>query len=347
MGLHKALLLIGFLAAGVTCQAVHEEETKHQDEPTTTHDEGLVEQCYDCGYQVPDWKPEGTNYQEPIPDVDFCGGKANLDDHAATCNDESIDKCCGVMKSYYTIQDGESPTTINLVARHACMSTLNELYPDFFMPCNENTNGCKNATGYNSTVHEETFVEMCFCEGDRCNNEMPDVLDTTTDVNPETTSHDEGLVEECFDCGYQVSDWKGDESDFQEQIEGVDFCGDKANLNTHAVKCPGDGIHCCGVLKEWTTTDGKKTKLVARHACQKTLADLYPDADFPLCDGATDSCVNITKNEDEGTFVEMCFCEGDRCNDDVPDVNPNPGGASSIQVAQLLCLLVIALACFS
>jgi len=343
MFLRMIFPVVALLAAGVAGQAAVEEGFNDEDFETTSHDEGLVEECFDCGYQVSDWKGDESDFQEPIEGVVFCGDKANLDTHAVQCEGDGL-KCCGVLKEW-TLTDGKKT---KLIARHACQKTLADLYPDADIPlCDGATNSCVNIT---KNEDEGTFAEMCFCEGDRCNDDVPDVLPTSS--NTDTTTHDEGLVEECFDCGYQVSDWKGDESDFQEQIKGVDLCGDKANLTTHAVKCPGDGIHCCGVAKEWTLIDGMKTKLVARHACQKTLADLYSDFDFPLCSGATDSCVNITKNEDEvtfaeGTFVEMCFCEGDRCNDKVPDVNPNPGGASSIQVAQLLCLLVIALACFS
>jgi len=153
-------------------------------------------ECYDCGYLIDGWKPDGNNVQHPMTDgTPQCGDEATMADRVTSCSDEG--ECCGVVREFF-VQEATNITEefIQVEVRHGCEKKLAEQFSDyheFLCKSGEGTeNQCFNITYDNIPEHEATFADVCFCNEDRCNKDVPVMPDppttTTTTADPTTTT---------------------------------------------------------------------------------------------------------------------------------------------------------------
>ena len=125
----------------------------------------------------------------------------------------------------------------------------------------------------------------------------------------------------CYDCGYQVDNWNtGSNVQVDHPLPEVKQCGDMATMESNVVECES-GDECCGSVKEfYIYPDGQEVDgrpghidMVARHACDKTLADSF--SFDVICADHTNSCFNysyVDVPEHHSSYAKACFCEGDK-----------------------------------
>merc|ERR1719394_1112083 len=105
-------------------------------------------------------------------------------------------------------------------------------------------------------------------------------------------------------------------------IEGVPFCGDPATIESSTKECSGSD-ECCGVLREYfeIIVDGKnRVHMLTLHGCEKDLPEGYIEV---ICEGHSNACYNVSRDnihDDFLTEATACFCDGDLCNKDLPDL---------------------------
>ena len=91
-------------------------------------------------------------------------------------------------------------------------------------------------------------------------------------------------------------------------------------MGSNVVEC-ASGDECCGSVKEFFVyADGQEVDgrpghidMVARHACEKTLADIF--SHDVICNDHLNTCFNVSYDnipEHQATYVSACFCEGDK-----------------------------------
>jgi len=278
--------------------------------------------CYSCGYI----RKDGQESTE-IPDTPMCSDDASMEDNLGECSDEN--ECCASLKEYIIEVDeetGENSTTI--IGRHACESDLEHL-AEFNAICSEHKNECYHVDQSTLGNHHHdnvtiTDAEVCFCDTDRCNTMDPvPPIDDTTPKGDSTPNP--GPSKECYACGY-LAKWEDGDMGQIEEVDGVPFCKDVPNLGSVTKQC-GNGDDCCGSVREYMIRDedGKHVEvMIARHDCESDLKHLANE-DL-ICDKNTYGCFNISKENivnQDATFAEACFCEGDRCNNNMPEL-PNP-----------------------
>jgi len=232
------------------------------------------------------------------------------------------------------------------VAYHGCQTDL-----DRFLNIKEplicaagDNSSCVDISRDDIPDQEFTRAEACFCDKDLCNNDTPDFPDpvSTTKLPSKT----------CYDCGYKCINMTGD-SCTPVPIDGLDtlrFCKDKATMSSYTKQCEG-GDDCCGSLREYfeiidPKTNEKRVDMIAYHGCEKDLAPALQANFSVICDSHTNSCYNASEGnpDDFMVFAKACFCDGDRCNSDLPSLpDPVPGGASSHQLltVSIFCLILI------
>jgi len=312
-------------------------------------------QCYDCGYLIDGWKEGGANEQHPMTDgTPQCGDEAMMGDRVVSCADEG--ECCGVVREFFVTEaaDGK-PEFIQVEVRHGCEKKLTEQFSDYneFI-CKSGTgteNQCFNITYANIPEHSATFADVCFCNEDKCNKDVPvmpdpDVPTDAPGPGPDNTTPCPECVK-CYSCGYM----KWDDSETQKLPGDVPFCNDFANPDDNVANCGKDD--CCGMLKEYfikidEATGENSTQMVARHGCAADMEHLSHYS--ATCKENGESCWQVDDaqlDHDHGqgnvTIVEaeICLCGRDRCNNDdpipeVPTTTAAPGSASQATLALLL-----------
>merc|ERR1711936_912131 len=228
-------------------------------------------ECYDCGYLIDGWKPDGHNVQHPMTDgTPQCGDEATMADRVTSCSDEG--ECCGVVREFF-VQEATNITEefIQVEVRHGCEKKLAEQFSDyheFLCKSGEGTeNQCFNITYDNIPEHEATFADVCFCNEDRCNKDVPVMPDPPTEGPtpcPECV--------QCYSCGYMKN---GDSE--TEKLPETPFCNDFANTDANVVNCGKDD--CCGMLKEYfirvdDATGENSTQIIGRHGCAADMEHL-------------------------------------------------------------------------
>jgi len=288
------------------------------------HEVEATTQCYSCGYMK-----KGDSIAEEIPEIPFCNDFANTDDNVVSCGE---DDCCGMLKEYFIRVDeatGENRTDV--VGRHGCAADMEHL-SHYSATCKENGESCwqvddasldPNHGQGNATIFQ---AEICLCGRDKCNN-----ADPVPEV-PTTAAPSGGKM--CYDCGYLIDGWTQDGPNYQHPMtDGTPQCGDEATLADHVTSCADEG-ECCGVVREFyiqeaTNITEEFIQVKVRHGCEKTLAEEFSDYHEIICDrqGTVENkCTNISFvdiPEHEATFADVCFCNTDKCNNDVP-VMPDP-----------------------
>jgi len=193
---------------------------------------------------------------------------------------------------------------------------------------------------------EFTRAEACFCDKDLCNNDTPDFPDpvssTTTQTPPSKT---------CYDCGYKCINMTGDTcTPVPIDTHNVaHFCKDNVTMSSYTKQCTG-ADECCGSLREYfeitdPETKEKRVDMIAYHGCETDLAPVL-EANFTVnCDSHTNSCYNASQGDPDSfmVYAKACFCDGDRCNSDIPLLpDPTPGAATHhLLTVSMFCLILI------
>jgi len=305
-------------------------------------------ECYDCGYLIDGWKPDGNNVQHPMTDgTPQCGDEATMADRVTSCSDEG--ECCGVVREFF-VQEATNITEefIQVEVRHGCEKKLAEQFSDyheFLCKSGEGTeNQCFNITYDNIPEHEATFADVCFCNEDRCNKDVPVMPDPPTEGPtpcPECV--------QCYSCGYMKN---GDSE--TEKLPETPFCNDFANTDANVVNCGKDD--CCGMLKEYfirvdDATGENSTQIIGRHGCAADMEHLSHYS--ATCKENGESCwqvddAQLDHNHGQGNATiieaEICLCARDRCNNadpvpEVPTTTAAPGSASQAATMALLLLI--------
>jgi len=141
--------------------------------------------CYSCGYRK---MPGGV--AEPLPDTPYCADFATPEDITATCTNDG--DCCASLKEYFTTIDedtGENSTVV--VGRHGCETDLSHIGEETVL-CSEHTDECVNIDHSSLPNHQDhnvtvTDIEICFCNGDKCNADDP-LPPLPTTKEPTTTT---------------------------------------------------------------------------------------------------------------------------------------------------------------
>jgi len=310
-------------------------------------------ECYDCGYLIDGWTPDGPNVQHPMTDgTPQCGDEATMGDRITSCANEG--ECCGVVREFFVQEAAQGkPEFIQVEVRHGCEKNLTQQFSDYneFI-CKSGTgteNQCFNITYANIPEHDATFADVCFCNEDRCNKDVPVMPDPPTEgPGPDKTTPCPECVK-CYSCGYQK---KGDSE--TEKLPGdVPFCNDFANVNDNVANCGKDD--CCGMLKEYfirvdEATGENSTQIVGRHGCAADMEHLGHYS--ATCKENGDSCwqvddAQLDPNHGQGNVTiveaEICLCSGDRCNNEdpipeIPTTTTAPGSASQATLALLLLI---------
>jgi len=303
-------------------------------------------QCYKCGYQqviIDGHKQNPTSF----PGYPECTDTATQQNNKVECTEDG--DCCGSIKEFYKMTDTDTGESRELlVGLHDCESSLKD-YANYNVLCSEHTDECVDVDrdhlpeGHNDTIER---AKICFCSGELCNWHVPG-LDTT--AVPDTTQKGK----QCYNCGHMVLP-SGEEV----AMEGVAFCGDFATPEDITTNC-ANGDDCCASLKEYFTTIDEdtgenSTTIIGRHGCESDLNHIGEQT--VLCSDYTDSCMNIdrsslpdhTHNNVTVSDIEICFCSGDRCNNDDPippeptttTTTGSPGGGASSLVSSIIVLLL-------
>jgi len=300
-------------------------------------------QCYQCGYQQEIINGNKGNPTK-LPGYPECTDTATQQDHKVQCT--GVDDCCGSIREFLKMEDtddGESREL--LVGRHDCESALKD-YAKYDVLCSDHTDECVDVDldqlpqGHNETILR---AKICFCSGSLCNWHVPG-LDTT--ALPDTTQKGK----QCYNCGHRTLP-SGEEV----AMEGVPFCNDFATPDDITTNC-ANGDDCCASMKEYfttidETTGENSTVIIGRHGCESDLNHIGEQT--ILCSDYTDSCMNIDRgslpdhndNNVTVTDIEICFCSGDRCNNDdpippEPTTTASPGGGASSLVSSIILLLL-------
>jgi len=308
------------------------ETTSNVPPTTTSMAPGTFHTCYNCGYRCSDIK-DNVCKPEPIGDVGdvaFCGDVTSMESQTKECG--GGDECCGSLKEYFEKTNNDGSKKIDMIAVHGCEKDLTTmLSANFEVICNGHENACYNISRENFQDETLTAATACFCDTDKCNNDVPSppVPGSTTSASGTTTPS--GPSKTCFNCGYKCSDMKGS-SCVPEPIDTqgeIAFCGDTASMSSHTKEC-GNGDECCGALREyWEFNEGggegatKRVDMITFHGCEKDLAGALGAHYDIICNGHTNSCQNVSRDDiEDGTFSsgKACFCDGDRCNDNLPDL---------------------------
>jgi len=317
--------------------------------PGTTTPAGPSKTCYNCGYKCTNMV-DATCTPEPIDEenkVPFCKDTASFEDHTIKCG--GGDECCGALREYFEMTNEESgKTTVDMITFHGCEKNLaGAMGSNQAVICKDHANACYNMS--KEDIVDEFVIQgsACFCEGDLCNKELPGVP-FPNGPGPGPTANPP-QSKECYDCGYMCQDFGNGKCDPKPIGEDgtVHFCSDHATMASMTKKCTG-GDECCGSLVEYISITNNKTGVtttdkIAYHGCEKDLAGALGAKFDVVCGGHTNACYNISREEIQDDFLvraEACFCEGDRCNDDTPDLPDTvPGGGSTFLTASLITLL--------
>jgi len=306
-------------------------------------------ECYDCGYLIDGWTQDGPNVQHPMTDgTPQCGDEATMSDRVTSCADEG--ECCGVVREFFVQEAAEGkPAFIQVEVRHGCEKNLTQQFSDYneFI-CKSGTgteNQCFNITYANIPEHDATFADVCFCNEDRCNKDVPVMPD------PDVPTDAPAPGVQCYSCGYQ----KKTEDSEMEQLGGdVPFCNDFTNVDDNVADCGKDG--CCGVLKEYfikvdEATGENSTQIIGRHGCAADMEHLSHYS--ATCKENGESCwqvddASLDHNHGNGnatiTKAEICLCGHDRCNTEdpileTPTTTAAPGSSASQATLALLLLI--------
>jgi len=281
--------------------------------------------CYDCGYMCKNLQ-DGPCVPEPITEdgsIHFCKDTLTMDSMRKEC--AGSDECCGSLVEFLEIKnENTGEVTINKITYHGCEKDLAPAIGNHVeVVCGDYTNACYNVS--NEDVHED-FVqraEACFCEGDLCNNNTPDLPDNEITEGPSKT---------CYNCGYKCTDMSSGTC-MPEAIDSegkIPFCGDSASMESSTKQCAGTD-ECCGVLREYLeveTNGTNKVDMLTFHGCEKDLAGALSSHVEVICSDHANSCFNVSTENIEDEFLteaEACFCDGDLCNKDIPDLPfPDP-----------------------
>jgi len=313
-------------------------------------------QCYDCGYLIDGWTENGPNYQHPMTDgTQQCGDEAMMGDNVVDCANEG--ECCGVVREFF-VQEATNITEefVQVMVRHGCEKNLTQQFSDYHdVICKTGTgteNECFNISFVDIPEHEATFADVCFCNEDKCNRDVPVMPDPdvpTDTPGPDKTTPCPECVK-CYSCGFMK---EGDSE--THQMGDVPFCNDFANPDENVVNCGKDD--CCGMLKEYfikvdEATGTNTTTIVGRHGCAADMEHLSHYS--ATCKENGESCWQVDDAQldpDHGqgnvTIIEaeICLCGRDRCNnaDPVPEVPTTTTGApgSASTQATLAWLLLI------
>jgi len=313
-------------------------------------------QCYDCGYLIDGWTENGPNYQHPMTDgTQQCGDEAMMGDNVVDCANEG--ECCGVVREFF-VQEATNITEefVQVMVRHGCEKNLTQQFSDYHdVICKTGTgteNECFNISFVDIPEHEATFADVCFCNEDKCNKDVPVMPDpdVPTDApGPDKTTPCPECVK-CYSCGFMK---EGDSE--THQMGDIPFCNDFANPDENVANCGKDD--CCGMLKEYfikvdEATGTNTTTIVGRHGCAADMEHLSHYS--ATCKENGESCWQVDDAQldpDHGqgnvTIIEaeICLCGRDRCNnaDPVPEVPTTttaaPGSASTQATLALLLLI--------
>jgi len=281
--------------------------------------------CYNCGYKCTNMV---GNVCKPEPlgdDAPFCGDVATMGSMTKECAGAETE-CCGSLKEFFEVKDEQSgETRMDMFAFHGCEGDLEHaLSVQVEVLCSGHESTCYNVSRDTIGDTEIIRAEACFCDGDLCNNNLPDLpAPGPTDAAPT----EPGPSKTCYNCGYKCSDMhSGTCTPEPIDAEGkVPFCGDSASMGSSTKQCGGTD-ECCGVLREYfeLVVDGKdRTDMLTFHGCEKDLAGALNSHVEVICSDHANSCFNVSMDniqEDFLTEAEACFCEGDLCNKDLPDL---------------------------
>jgi len=306
--------------------------------------------CYDCGYMCKDLESGPCVPQQISEDgsIHFCKDAATMASMTKQC--VGSDECCGSLVEYMEIKnDATGEVRIDKIAYHGCEKDLAPaLGSQLEVVCGEHTNSCYNVSRDDIQDDFLQRAEACFCEGDRCNNNTPDLPDNLPD---EPTEKPPGPSKTCYNCGYKCSDMQNEQcTPTPIDTEGkVPFCGDSATMGSMTKQC-GGGDECCGALREYfeLEVDGKtKVDMITFHGCEKDLAGALNSHVEVICEGHANACYNVSRDNIQDEFLteaRACFCDGDLCNKDLPDLPfpppVDPGSSANHIVGFSLTLLI-------
>merc|ERR1712130_673423 len=156
---------------------------------------GLGRQCYDCGYMVNPWFPDGSGKPKPLPGasgIPFCGDDTTLESFTMDC--EAGEECCGSIREYFE-KTVDGVTTTHMVGRHSCEKELSGV-GEYGVVCNGHTDACFNITRDQINTIEALWAKACFCSGDKCNTDVPTLTDPdlTTTPAPGSAVHATGSI---------------------------------------------------------------------------------------------------------------------------------------------------------
>jgi len=330
--------------------------------PTTTAapgPPGPSKTCYNCGYRCTDMH-NGACTPKPIDNegkVPFCGDSATMESSTKQCG--GGDECCGALREYFEIEE-EGKSRTDMLTFHGCEKDLaGAIGSHVEVICKEHANSCFNVSTENIQDEFLTSAAACFCEGDLCNKDLPDLpfppplpSDDPSPTDGGTTPTPCPECTKCYDCGYKKNGIDGE----MEEITDVPFCNDFANAEDNLVSCGKDD--CCGMLKEYfikvDEEGNNSTEIIGRHGCAQDVDHLGHYS--ATCEENGDSCWEVEDDSldhdhDDGHTIfraEICLCGLDRCNNEnpipeIPTTTPAPGSASHIASAILTVLLALIL----
>jgi len=286
---------------------------------------GPSKTCYNCGYKCSDMH---SGYCQPTPideegKVPFCGDSATMESSTKQCG--GSDECCGVLREYFELEvDGKSK--VDMLTFHGCEKDLaGALGSNIEVICENHANACYNVSKDNLQDDFLTEATACFCDGDLCNKNIPDLPFPpplpSDDPSPTGGPTDPASGHKCYNCGYKCSNMVGNVCTPEPLGEDAPFCGDVAGMGSMTKECAGAETECCGSLKEFFEVEGKMT-MFAFHGCEGDLAAALDAQVDVLCGGHENTCYNVSRDSisnDDITRAEACFCDGDLCNDNIPD----------------------------
>jgi len=294
--------------------------------------------CYNCGYRCTDMH-NGACTPEPIDSegaIPFCRDSATMESSTKQC--DGTDECCGALREYFELEvEGKSRT--DMLTFHGCEKDLaGALQSNVEVICKEHANSCFNVSTENIQDEFLTSAAACFCEGDLCNKDLPDLpfppplpsddpSPTGGPTDPATGGH------KCYNCGYKCTNMVGNVCTPEPLGEDAPFCGDVASMGSMTKECAGAETECCGSLKEFFEVKDEESgsvtiNMFAFHGCEGDLEHALDVQVEVLCKGHEHTCYNVSRDtidDSEITRAEACFCDGDLCNNNLPDLPvPNP-----------------------
>jgi len=302
------------------------DEPKPTDEYPTDPHPSNGHKCYNCGYKCSNMVGNTCTPESLGAEIPFCGDVAGFGAMTKECAGAETE-CCGSLKEYFEKTSENGEVTVNMFAFHGCEGDLAAaMDAQVDVLCGGHENTCYNVS--RDSIHNEEIsrAEACFCDGELCNDNMPDFPKPTDGPSP-TDGPGPGPSKTCYNCGYKCSDMHNSYCTPEPiDTEGkVPFCGDSASMESNTKQC-GGGDECCGALREYFEMEvGGKTKvdMITFHGCEKDLAGALNSHVEVICEGHANACYNVSKDNIQDEFLteaSACFCDGDLCNKDLPNL---------------------------